>query len=209
MAMLIWIYFILFILVYLFLILGSKDLKKHNFVSTKLLFIIGILLLVWYILLYICYMFPSPTETIIRFIYLFFLGFGFIRFGIIYQVLHIILGIGFIKVGSNNREQGGKVMLVGGVLYLLACILSTIGWIFDLNYIVGFFGFPIPSAIFYIISIMYWLFNIVSLAAVILIFIFSIFTKRPLFIVFGALFLAVYSIQFSMFINIYFLGLVP
>jgi len=130
-------------------------------------------------------------EIIIYYIYNLFLGFG-----IVYQVLHVILGIGFIKVGSNNREHGGTVMLVGGILYLIAWILYMVGNIIFI--ISAIFGFPIPIG--YIMYIVNWITNIIILAAVILIFIFSIFTKRALFIIFGALFLAVYSFEFLLFI---------
>lgn len=183
-----WILFIIFVLTYLFLILGSRDLKRNTFASTKFLFVIGILLLVWYILvqLFIPSMSvtsPTPMEFIIYIIYTLFLGSG-----IIYQVLHIILGIGFIKVGSSNRDHGGTVALVGGILYLIAWILIMLSDIFF-----SFIPVYLSSLLFSVIG---WLIIITSLAAAILIFIFSIFTKRPLFIVFGALFLAIYSFQF-------------
>lgn len=188
-----WILFILFVLTYLFLILGSRDLKRDNYASTKLLFVIGILLLVWYILirLFIPSMSvtsPTPMEFIIYIIYTLFLGFG-----IIYQVLHIILGIGFIKVGSSNRDHGGTVALVGGILYLIAWTLNMLS-----NLLLAF----IPVYLYLLFTIIAWLIIITNLVAAILIFIFSIFTKRPLFIVFGALFLAVYSFQFLLFIGI-------
>ncbi|MFW9830093.1 MAG: hypothetical protein ACFFB4_07660 [Promethearchaeota archaeon] len=193
-----WIFFILLTLAYLFLILGSKDLKKHNFASTKLLFIIGIILLVWYILERlvipsISLSSPTPMEIIIAYIYNLFLGFG-----IVYQVLHIILGIGFIKVGSNNREHGGTVILVGGILYLITWILNMVGNIILLTSAV--FSIPIPFG--YILYVLNWIAYVTMIAAVILIFIFSIFTKRALFIIFGSLFLAIYSFQFLLFIGL-------
>ena len=111
-----WTMFILILLAYLFLILGSNDLKKHNFVSTKLLFITGILLLIWYVLGQfiptISLVSPTTAERIIFFIYTLFL-----TSGTIYLILNMILGIGFIKLGSNNRDRRGTLILVGGTTF--------------------------------------------------------------------------------------------
>ena len=192
-----WTFFILIILSSLFLILGSNDLKKSNFASTKLLFIIGIVLLIWEILqrLFIPFVYissPSPplSEVIIVYVYTLFL-----RFGIIYSTFGIVLGIGFIKFGSNNRDRGGTVMLVGGIVYLLMVIINLILNTLSLSAVF----LPIPGVIFYILT---WITILVIATAVILIFISTIFTKRALFIVYGALLLAVYFMQFLFFIGI-------
>lgn len=190
-----WILFILILLTYLFLILGSRSLKKHNFASTKLLFIIGILLLIWYVFRQffpqISLFSPTPMEMIIAYIYSLLL-----LNGTIYQILNVVLGIGFIKFGSNNRDRGGKLMLIGGIFFLIITIINVTAATF---YLTAFwFGFPLP----------FWFGNyflnltsyIVITIAAILIFISSIFTRRPLFIIFGTLFLAFHSIQLLLFI---------
>lgn len=194
-----WLVWIMFILAYLFLILGSNDLKKHNFVSTKLLFITGILLLIWYVLGQfiptISLVSPTTAERIIFYIYTLFL-----TSGTIYLILNTILGIGFIKLGSNNRDRRGTLMLVGGILYLIMTIINLTVTIIFLNAM--FFWTSLPPWFGYFFLYLDWTLYIGIIAAVILIFISIIFTKRALFIIFGALFLAVYSIQFLIFIGI-------
>ncbi|MFX0031391.1 MAG: hypothetical protein ACFE9P_01910 [Candidatus Hermodarchaeota archaeon] len=198
-----WIVFILLTLTYLFLILGSKDLKKNNYDSTTLLFISGILLLACYLLLRL--IIPSmvlssympPTELFLHNLYNLLFRYSIFAIpssqtgGIFYIAFQIILGIGFINVGSKNRDQGGTVMLVGGILYLIT-------WIIDLITILSFIiGFSFPLFVALILAVTAYILPIV---AAILILIFSISTKRALFIVFGALFLNFYSIQFLIFI---------
>ena len=194
-----WLFYILLILAYIFLALGSNSLKNDNYNSTKLTLITGLLLLIWFlaellIIPTVSGSSPTDLERLLGYTYSLFL-----MTGIIYSTLHGILGVGFIKIGSDNRDKGGTVILVGGILYLLTWIINSI--IVILTKTGGWFGFPVPIG--FILDILTWITYIVVIVATILIFIFSIIAKRALFIIFGVLYLAVYSIQFLVFIGVF------
>ena len=194
-----WLFFILLLSSFLFLILGSNDLKKNDYNSTMILFLAGIFLLVWRAL----YLFipnisgisPTDMERLLGFIYSFILMSGLIN-----VVLYMLLGIGCIKLGSKNRDNGGIVVLLGGIFFLVA-------WIFNLIVIIlqkygGWYNLTFLFEILGILEILSWFVLVISLFAVVLIFVYSIMIKRPLFIVFAVLFLAAHLLQLLSYIGI-------
>ena len=194
-----WLFFILLIVSYLFLILGSSDLKKNDYNSTKLLFFAGLFLLIWRVLsLFIpevAGMSPTDMQRLLGFIYSLFL-----MNGLIHVATYMLLGIGCIKLGSKNRDKGGILVLLGGIFFLVSWILQLIAVI--LQKYGGWYNFPFLIEIYGILEIIAWTALFISISAVILILVYSILTKRPLFIVFAVLFLAAHILQLLFFLGI-------
>ena len=195
-----WLFFIILANAYFFLILGSSDLKKHNFKSTKLLFFAGLLLLLnlvvsGFFLPTISGMSPTDLERLLGFLYsLIFMN------GIIHCTFQFILGIGFVKFGRDNRDPGGIIAQLGGILYLLTWIIFLIlrilqkygGW-YNIAYLVSIASF---------IEIVAWIAYILSILAVVLIMIYTFLTKRPLFIIFAVLLFVAYLMDFLSFLGV-------
>ena len=194
-----WLLFIIFIATFFFLTIGCSDLKRCDFSSTKLLFIAGIILLIWkFVEIFIptvSGVSPTDLERLLGFIYSLFL-----MSGIIYTTLHLILGIGFIKLGSKNRESGGILIMLGGVLYVITWIINIVGVV--IQKYGGWYNPIFLYSISGILIILVWTLYVISIASVGIILIYSFFTKRPLFIIFGILFFTAYFIEFLSFLGI-------
>lgn len=194
-----WVFFIILIAAFFFLTIGCSDLKRSDFDSTKLLFFAGLLLLIWkFVEIFIPTVSgfsPTDSERLLGFIYSFFL-----MSGIIYTILHIILGVGFIKLGSKNRDPGGIVILLGGILYLVVWIINLI--IVILQKYGGWYDPILLSSISGMVFILVWILYITSIIAVGVILIYSFLTKRVLFIIFGILFFIAYLMQFLSFLGV-------
>jgi hypothetical protein len=124
----------------------------------------------------------------------------FIMTGIIQATFHLLLAIGFVKHGSNNRDSGGIFALIGGFLYLLAYIIFLI--VIILSKYGGWYNIAFLISIASIIEIIVWLHYVLGIVAVIMILIYSIFTKRPLFIIFAVLFFVAWTMDFLGFIGV-------
>lgn len=196
-----WVFFIILIAAFFFLTIGCSDLKRSDFEYTKLLYVAGLLLLIWkFVEIFIptvSGLSPTDSERLIGFIYSLFL-----MSGIIYITLHLILGIGFIKIGSKNRNPGGIIILLGGILYLLTWIINLV--IVILQKYNGWYHFPptILLSIIGILNILAWFIYIASLLATGLILIYSFIIKRALFIIFSILFFIAYLLEFLAFLGI-------
>ena len=189
-----WVFFVILALAYVFLILGSSDLKKKGFKSTKLLFVAGLFLLIWlvvynFLIPTVSGVSPSDMERFIGFLYSLFL-----MTGIIHVITHLILSIGIVKLGRNNRDPGGIIALLGGIIYLIAWIIYLI--LIILQKYGGWYDPAFLGSIAPITEIVVWIFYILVILATVLILIYSFLTKRPLFILFAVLFIAAYLLDF-------------
>ena len=194
-----WVFFIILIVAFFILTIGSFDLKKNDFKSTKLLFFAGYLLLFWSVIEEfiptVSGVSPTDLERLLGFLYSLFL-----MSGIIYTTLHIILGIGLIKFGSKNRDPGGIVILLGGILYLVAWTINPI--IVILQKYGGWYDPTLLSSITGILNILAWILYITSIIAAGVILIYSFLTKRVLFIIFGVLFFIAYLMDLLSFLGV-------
>jgi hypothetical protein len=131
---------------------------------------------------------PTDMERLLGFLYsLFFMS------GLINGLFHVILGIGFMNLGKNNRDPGGVIAMIGGILYLVAWIVNLVLTI--ISKLGGWYGLTLPGPIVSILNILSWVINFVVLGSVVLILVYSFLTKRPLFIIFALLFFAAYLLQ--------------
>ena len=195
-----WLFMVILTAAFFFLILGSSDLKKYDFKSTKPLFVAGLLLLInlvvsSFFIPTVSGISPTSLERLLGFLYSL-----FIMNGIIYCTFQFILSIGFVKLGRKNRDPGGIVAFLGGILYLIVWIVFLLLRI--LQKYGGWYDSAFLASIASLIEIMAWFTYILAIVAVIFILIYTFLTKRPLFLIFAVLLFAAYLMDFLSFLGV-------
>ena len=193
-----WIAFILLVSSFVFLVLGSLDQKKDLKELSKLLVIVGIVLLIWEIVsLFIPTVVgdsPTSSETTTGYIY------EFLLFILVPNLLHIILGILFILFGLKNIHPTGHLISLAGLFYFIAMAESL--FIGTISTYSVWYNPAFIDSLQSTIEILEWIMYISYLIAALLIIIYSAKLKSQFLIIYGLLTLVVGILELLSFLEV-------
>lgn len=201
-----WIYFIVMILTFVFLIIGSFDLKKgdREFESANFLVVMGFILLIGRIVYWFLprvireTTFPEFFDT---------LTYQLIYLGI-FDTLNLMLGFAFIKFGGANKDSDGTFIRWAGILNIIAWfIIITMDMVMNVLY---WLAFPYFGEISQLIKTGRFLVPLFLVVSAILILVWTIKVKKIFMIIFAAFNLAFFVLYLLFVIDFYSgLGIFP
>ena len=181
-----------------FLFLGSLDQKKDLKVLSKLLVIVGLILLIWEIVSLFIPMVvgdsPTSSETTTGYIY------EFLLFILIPNLLHIILGILFILFGLKNIHPMGHIITLAGLFYFITMVENL--FIGTISTYSVWYSPTLIDSLQSIIELTEWIIYISYLIAALFIIIYSAKVKSKFLLIYGLLTFALGVLELLSFLDV-------